>query len=220
MATQTPTQRKAAARKAAATRARNQRSATAKRAAATRKRNTTAAQRSATAKRAAATRKGNEASRSAQTTRSQGQRAAESGLRTVQAGAVAGRFTLEAVATQAQRAALIPVGAALSARDNLVEAVKPYTSLDTAERQITRLRRDLSRDLTRFERRGATAQRQVQREVKRTRTRVERELRQRRNQAQRSLKRNRRDLGKQVGEAQANAEQLAKRVSEQVASLA
>ena len=49
---------------------------------------------------------------------------------------------------------------------------------------------------------------------------MERELRQRRNQAQRSLKRNRRDLEKQVTEVQANAGQFAKRVGDQVSSLA
>ena len=211
MATQTDTNRKAAARKAAQTRARNQRSATAKKAAATRKRNTTAAQRSATGKQAAATRKGNEASRSAQTTQTQAKRTATSGLRTVQAGAEAGKYTLDAVAVQAQRAALIPVGAALSARDSVVEAVKPYTSIDKAEKELSRLRRDVSRDLTRYERRGTSARNRVQREVKRTRTRVERELRQRRTQAERVVKR--RDLEKQVNGVQSGVEGLAKRVA-------
>src|SRR5688572_12534348 len=122
MATQTPAQRKAAARKAATTRARNQRSATAKKAAATRKRNSTATQRSATAKRATATRKGNEAAQSAQATQTQAKRAAQSGLSTIQVGAEAGKYTLDVVATQAQRAALIPVGAALTARDKIGRA--------------------------------------------------------------------------------------------------
>ena len=221
MATQPTTQqRQDAAKKAVETRERNQRSATAKKAAATRKRNTTSAQRSATGKRAAATRKTGDATRSAQTTRTQAKRTANSGLRTVQAGAEAGKFTLDLVATQAQRAALIPVGAALTARDNLVGAVKPYTSIDQAEKEISRLRSELSRDLTKFERRGANASVKVQREVKRTRTRLERELRQRRNQAQRAVRGSRRDLEKQVTEVQASAEQIAKRFGEQVTSLA
>ena len=202
MATQTATSRKTAAKKAAQTRARNQRSATAKKAAATRKRNSTPTQRSASGKQSAATRKGNEASRSAQTTQTQAKRTASSGLRTVQIGAEAGKYTLEAVATQAQRAALIPVGAALSARDSVVEAVKPYSSLDKAEKEISRLRRDVSRDLNRYERRGTTARNRLQREVKRV------------------VKRNRRDLEKQVNEVQSNAEGLAKRGQEQVSSLA
>ena len=56
---------------------------------------------------------------------------------------------------------LIPVGAALVARDNVVEAAKPYTSRDTAERELTKLQRQVRTDLKKFERRGTTARNRV-----------------------------------------------------------
>ena len=66
---------------------------------------------------------------------------------------------------------LIPVGAALTARDNVVEDVKPYTSRDSAEKEITKPPEAASTtDLKKFERRGNTARNRVEREVKRTRT--------------------------------------------------
>ena len=88
----------------------------------------------------------------------------------------------------AERSVLVPVGAALVARDRVIEsvteAVKPYRSRESAQRRI-------ERDLRRFERRGTTARNRAERQLKRTRTRVERELRQRRSAVQRVLKRNR-----------------------------
>jgi hypothetical protein len=80
MATQTQTQRKVTAQKAAATRRRN------------------AAKRSRSAKKAAETR------------------------------AQAELNTLQVVQLQAERAALVPVGAALTARDAVVDAVKPFVA--------------------------------------------------------------------------------------------
>jgi len=85
---------------------------------------------------------------------------------------------------------LVPVGAALIVRDNLVEAVKPFRTLQSTERQLKR-----------FERRGNTARNQLERDVKRTRTRLERQLRQRRSGATRLVKRNRRNLETQVKSA-------------------
>lgn len=162
MATQTPTQRKATAQKAAATRRRN------------------AANRSRSARRAAETR-------------------AEAELNTIQA-----------VQHQAERAVLIPVGAALVARDTVVEAAKPYTAgRDSAERELDKLQKRVNVNLRRFERRGTTARNRAVREVKRTRTRVERELRQRRNQALRTVKRNGREVEKQVKTARQRVTSIA-----------
>jgi hypothetical protein len=84
---------------------------------------------------------------------------------------------LQAVALQAERAVLIPVGAALTARDNVLENVKPFTSRTTAEREITRLQRRVATNLRKFERRGTTARNKLQRELKRNRTQVERLMR-------------------------------------------
>jgi hypothetical protein len=90
---------------------------------------------------------------------------------------------------------LVPVGAALVARDNVVEATKSFTTVKGVEREIKK-----------FERRGVRARNDAQRQVKRTRTRVERELRQRRRQAERLVRRNRRNLETQVKSARRDFE--------------
>jgi len=70
----------------------------------------------------------------------------------------------------AERALLIPVGAALEARDRVAGTVGVVVT-------TTRSRRELERQLKRFERRGGTARTQLEREVRRTRTRLERQTR-------------------------------------------
>src|SRR4051794_7484221 len=73
-------------------------------------------------------------------------------------------------ATRAQglveRVVLIPVGAALEARDRVSELVT-----------TTRSRTALEKQLKRFERRGGSARTQLEREVRRTRTQLERRTR-------------------------------------------
>ena len=129
--------------------------------------------------------------------------------------------TLQVVQAQAERAVLIPVGAALTARDEVVEAVKPYTaSRASAERELGKVQRRVATNLRRFERRGNTARNRALREVKRTRTKVERELRQRRNQATRAVKRNRREAERQVKVGRREAQTFVKRAQDQVGSLA
>jgi hypothetical protein len=89
----------------------------------------------------------------------------------------------ESVLTQvtgvAESALLVPVGAALEVRDRLVGAIQPWTRRTSAEREITRVRKDVRR----FERRGTVARNQVVRELRKRRNRVVRELRKRRGQA-------------------------------------
>ncbi len=79
----------------------------------------------------------------------------------------------------AERAVLIPVGAALIARDRVVssvnDAISSYASLSSYASPSK-----AQTQLTKFERRGITARNRLEREVRKTRTRVERELRQRR----------------------------------------
>jgi len=145
------------------------------------------------------------------------------------------RNPLEQAQDVAEKAVLIPVGAALLARDRVVERVvdvaKPYRSRETAQRRI-------ERDIKRFERRGTTARNRVERELKRTRTRVERELRQRRTRVERVVKRNRtrvereakslqHDVRRQtkvaqtrVDEAVASGQKVAADVQERVATIA
>src|ERR687893_3314179 len=85
-------------------------------------------QRKATAQKAAATRRRNAAKRS------------RSAKKAAETRAQAQLNTLQVVQQQAERAALIPVGAALTARDVIVEAVRPYTAgRDSAERELEKL---------------------------------------------------------------------------------
>ena len=124
MAAQTKTQRQAAAKKAAATRKRN-----------------SARQSGGTAK-ASARRTRSSAENTGRAARTTAEQAARATARRAEAETT----RLGAVAHQAERAVLIPVGAALEARDRVTDTVRTYTD--------TRLTRH---ELNRFERRGATA---------------------------------------------------------------
>ncbi len=77
----------------------------------------------------------------------------------------------------AERAVLIPVGAALIAREKVVESVNDTISIYSSP---SKAQSKLNTQLDKFERRGVTARNRLEREVRKTRTRVERELRQRR----------------------------------------
>jgi hypothetical protein len=142
-------------------------------------------QRSASAKKANATRQGNEARSAAKSTRASARRTSANASTTARraagtaaASANAAETRLEGLALTAERGLLIGVGAALVARDNVVETVKPYTRTETAQKELGKLQRKAKVDVRKFERRGTTARNRLEREVKRTRTRVERQLRQ------------------------------------------
>jgi DNA anti-recombination protein RmuC len=101
------------------------------------------------------------------------------------------------VAGVAESAVLIPVGAALETTDRVVGAIRPWTRRESAERELSRVRRNTRR----FERRGSVARNRTLRQVRKQRNRVVRELRKRRsqltrlarvrrNQANRSIKQN------------------------------
>lgn len=96
-----------------------------------------------------------------------------------------------AVQQIAQRAVLIPVGAALEARDRVATTVSDLVA-------PIRSRSVLDRQLTRFERRGGKARTQLEREVRKTRTRLERESRQARRGIERRRTQARRTLGSNV----------------------
>lgn len=75
----------------------------------------------------------------------------------------------------AERAVLIPVGAALIARDRVVSSVNDtLTTYSNTTKTQAQLRK--------FERRGATARKRLEREVRKARTGFERELRKRRQE--------------------------------------
>jgi F0F1-type ATP synthase membrane subunit b/b' len=110
---------------------------------------------------------------------------------------------------------LVPLGASLVARDNLVSSVKGV-------RAKYRTRAGLEREIKRYERRGASARNRFERQVRRTRTKFERELRQRRTRLERTVRQSgrrferevrsvRRDLGKQ-------SDALSSRVKELISS--
>src|SRR5919206_2650408 len=90
----------------------------------------TETQRKAAARKAAATRRRNAARRS------------QAARRAAETRAQAELSALGAVQAQAERAVLIPVGAALTARDAVVDAARPYTTgRESAEREFTKLQR-------------------------------------------------------------------------------
>lgn len=157
--------------------------------------------RSTAGKKAAATRRRNAARRSAAAKQAAATRA------------LANRTPLDQAQEYAERAILIPVGAALTARDRVIETVgeivDSYGTRASAQRKI-------ETNLRRFERRGTTARNQLQRDVKKTRTRVERELRQRRNRAERLMRKN---VTKQVKQARKDATARVDLVTAQVENL-
>jgi hypothetical protein len=109
---------------------------------------------------------------------------------------IAARNTVDAFGDYTERAVLIPVGAALIARDRVVstvsDTISTYGSTTKAQAQLRR-----------FERRGTTARNRLEREVRKARVRVERELRQRR-----------RDLEQTVSTLEERRDAVAKNVTE------
>lgn len=150
----------------------------------TTKRATAATKRSTAGKKAAATRKSNATSAKAKSTA----RKAKPKVQT----------PVERVQDYAEKAVVIPVGAALIARDRVVSTVDDitarYGSVDAAQRQFEQLRKELSADVKKAEQRGTTARTKAEREVKKTRTKVERELRTRRTRAEKEFRGLRRDM--------------------------
>jgi hypothetical protein len=125
------------------------------------------------------------------------------------------RDTADVFGDYAERAVLIPVGAALTARDRVVSTVgdtfSNYSSTAKAEAQLRR-----------FERRGATARNRLEREVRKARVRVERRLRQRRREIEKtvSVLEGRRDAVAKNGTELANrVPELANKVQERILSL-
>jgi hypothetical protein len=100
-------------------------------------------------------------------------RAAHQAESTVRQTQTATRETAGVFGDYAERAVLIPVGAALIARDRVVSGVNDtITTYSSTSKTQAQLRK--------FERRGSTARKRLEREVRKARTSVERELRKRR----------------------------------------
>jgi len=91
-----------------------------------------------------------------------------------------GRDAAGAVSETAERAVLIPVGAALIARERVVSTVNDTLSTYTSSTKT-------QAQLKRFERRGVTARKRMEREIRKTRVRVERDLRERRREIENAV---------------------------------
>jgi hypothetical protein len=118
------------------------------------------------------------------------------------------RETVGVFGDYAERAVLIPVGVALTARDKLVttvnDTISSYSSTSKAQAQLRR-----------FERRGATARNRLEREVRKARVRLERELRQRRREIEKTVS----DLEKRRDAVAKNGTELADKVQERILNL-
>jgi hypothetical protein len=101
----------------------------------------------------------------------------------------------------AERVVLIPVGAALEARDRVVEALDTVVATSSS-------RRALDQQLKRFEHRGGRARMQLEREVRKTRTRLEREVRHGRTRVEREVRSARRGVDTNLGSLQGRVENV------------
>ncbi len=112
--------------------------------------------------------------------RSQSTKAKATRTRSVHQAESAARNTVDVFGDYTERAVLIPVGAALIARERVVstvnDAISSYGSTSKAQAQLRR-----------FERRGNTARNRLEREVRKARVRFERELRQRRRELEKTV---------------------------------
>jgi hypothetical protein len=167
--------------------------------------------------RAKASRKATSARKVSKATRAKAARTrathqAESAVRQTR---TATRETGDVFGDYAERALMIPVGAALVARDKVVstvsDTISTYSSSSKTQAQLRR-----------FERRGVTARNRLEREVRKARVRVERELRQRRRVIEKSvndLDSRRETVAKQVPDIANRVPELANRVQERILSL-
>lgn len=94
----------------------------------------------------------------------------------------------EGVGTYARHAVDLHVGAALTAADRVRELVAPWRSRQTAEKELRSLRRQLSREASKVERRGGSARRRFTDRMSKTRNRVERDVTARRRNAEQRIK--------------------------------
>jgi hypothetical protein len=117
--------------------------------------------------------------------------------------------TVDRVGDYAERAVLIPVGAALVARERVASSVSEvFSSYSTPTKAQAQLRR--------FERRGSTARTRLEREVRKTRTRVERELRERRRELEQRREHLTKSLSAQVEQTQTQLEKAQTQIEDAV----
>jgi hypothetical protein len=149
-------------------------------------------------------------------------RAAHTSQRAARQAQTATKETTEVFGDYAERAMLIPVGAALIARDRVVSTVSDTLSSYSSPTKT-------QAQLRRFERRGVTARNRLEREVRKARVRVERELRERRREIESTISeleerrdtfaKSSGDLAKGVPDLANRVPELANRVQERILSL-
>ncbi len=156
----------------------------------------------------AAARRGSSASARSQSTKAKATKAKTARTRSVNQAEAAARNTADVFGDYTERAVLIPVGAALIARDRVVssvnDAISSYSSTTKARAQLRR-----------FERRGNTARNRLEREVRKARIRFERELRQRRRELEKTVT----SLEERRDAVTKNVTELPNRVQERIQSL-
>ncbi len=126
---------------------------------------------------------------------------------------------VEYVRQTVERTVDVPVGAALTVVDRVNEFVEPWTSRPAAERELKSLRTQVTREFSRFERRGATARRKATRQVRTTRNRVERDINKRRRSVETAVKRNRTEVSKRFRDVEGNLKKAQANVQERVSTL-
>jgi hypothetical protein len=164
---------------------------------ATTTRKTAATKRSTAAKKAAQTRAANQAATA--------RRRSTAARKAAETRAELAKTPIDRAQEYAERAILVPVGAALIARDSVVSTVEGLRSAYATPENA-------QRELRRFERRGTTARNRLEREVRRTRTRIERQLRRRRTRAQSVLQQNRARVEREVRSRQKDLDLVTARV--------
>lgn len=139
-------------------------------------------------------------------------RAVHSAESAVRQSQTATRETSAVFGDYAERAVLIPVGAALIAREKVLTSVADTISAySTGSKAQAQLRR--------FERRGVTARKRLEREVRKARVRVERELRQRRREIENTLSDTVNEIEGRRDAIAKNGSELASSVQERLLSL-
>jgi hypothetical protein len=126
------------------------------------------------------------------------------------ANARAAKTTVKQGRNVAERAALVYVGATLEARDRAI-------SLVTDIRDVTISRKKAQQQISKLERRGKSARRQVERDVRKARTRLERQLRGRRREAERLVRRSRTRAERELTSVEREADARRNVVADQVA---
>jgi C4-dicarboxylate-specific signal transduction histidine kinase len=117
------------------------------------------------------------------------------------------RSTTDLVGDYAERAVLIPVGAALLARERVVssvtDAISTYSSPSKTQSQLRK-----------FEHRGSAARTRMEREVRKTRTRLERELRERRRELDKRRERLTKEVTSRVEQTQSQIEKTQSQIED------